>query len=262
MDAISGHSSLMPLWVYLRSRLCQACFGTHWVCSAYLRYRSRKDTKHIGLLLTAIIVFRLEPFPIWQGHDPGYIICIKKWILTRTSVIVCLPTSIKSASASPRMHNNLLSIHRTRFLLWNAFVHCWHHGITLRDRTPAGAIPWATKSCTTQPAALVVSWWLVLLLCVLPNIYLDASQRFYLANSAAPWCLCLQKVAQMCTDSPYHHSTSSSGDAICIDGHCQWQRSWMVHVQCGLHEQHSHSWSGTSSWQPAWGAGWPDQVLS
>ncbi len=39
-------------------------------------------------------------------------------------------------------------------------------------------------------------------------------------------------------------------------GRCQWRRSWMVHVQCRLHEQQKHSWSGTSS------CCWPNQDLS
>jgi len=193
----------------------------------------------------------------WQRHDLCYITCTEDYLfLTRTSVLtVCQPASNQPILA---------------LVCTTTYCECTEPGsccgmqlciadiTTLRCGaiTSAGAVPWGTKSCKTQPAALVMLWWLVLLLCVLP------SQRVYLAMSAEPWCLCLQKVAQMCTDSPYHHSTSSLGNATCSDGHCQWQRSWMVHVQSGLHEQHSHSWSGSSSRRPAWGAGWPDQVSS
>ena len=71
-----------------------------------------------------------------------------------------------------------------------------------------------------------------------------------------------EKLHNCAQPAHYNQSTSSSGDATCSDSHCPWQRSWMVHEQCQLHEQHSHSRSGTDSWQPAWGAGWPNQDLS
>ncbi len=168
----------------------------------------------------------------WQRHDLCYIICTL--FLTRTSVLVCLPTSIKSANTSPVCTTTCCectepgSCCGMQLCIADIALRCqnssWSH--TLSHETMHN-----TACC-----ACYVMMTCTAFVCSAISTFLSREFSCTLVSS---------KVAQLCTDSPYHHCTSSSGDATCSDR--QWQRSCMVHVQCGLHEQHTHSWSGTTS---------------
>lgn len=150
------------------------------------------------------------------------------------------------------MHHNLLCMHRTRFLLWNA--------ICIADITTLHCMPELKPYPEPQNHAqhsLLRSLCHddLYCFCVFCHLNISISQLHFDLGVSRSTSEKLHNCVQTAL-------TISLPRAQAMQHYCQRQRSWMVHVQCRLHEQHSHSWSGTGSWQPAWGAGGPDQVLS
>jgi len=109
MDVVSGHRHLRPLWVYLRSRLYEPWrrlnFEHYDSCQQWanlIHVFARFACKIAAKQSVCSKVLSAFPVQFWQRCDQCFTICVKKWILTKTLVIVCLPTNIKSAdTASP-----------------------------------------------------------------------------------------------------------------------------------------------------------------
>ena len=164
--------------------------------------------------------------------------------LTRTTIIVCLPTSIKLANTKP--------VCATTYSVCTETGSCYGMQLCVADITTLQCVPeLASMELYPEPQTLAQHSLPCLLMMTCTASVHSAISTFLSRSSTLTLVSIYPKIAQLCTDSPYHQSTS--GDATCSDSHCQWQRSWMVHVQCRLHEQHKHSWSGTCSCR------WPNQ---
>ena len=107
--------------------------------------------------------------------------------LTRTTIIVCLPTSIKSAITKP--------VCATTYSVCTETGSCYGMQLCVADITTLQCVPELASMELTlshkllhNTACHACSWWLVLLLCILPSL------RSCLAAPPWPWCLYIQKL--------------------------------------------------------------------